>query len=115
MPWTRVSSILPPGPPEPPSSPHAVTPPAATTAARASPIALRIVCLSSCRRVGPAARPSVISRLAAPLVEIDGGDEHRPHHDLLPERLDAEDLEAVLQDGGDEHADDRAGDGPDAA
>src|SRR5581483_1143612 len=46
------------------------------------------------------------------LVDVDGGDEHRPDHDLLPERLDADDHEPVLQDGRDEQADDAAEDGP---
>src|SRR5689334_8614912 len=49
------------------------------------------------------------------LVDVDGGDEHRAHHDLLPERLDADDHEPVLQRGRDEHPDDAAEDGPVAA
>src|SRR3954454_4448482 len=45
---------------------------------------------------------------AAQLVEVDGGDEHRADGDVLPERIDPYDHEAVLQDGGDEDAEDRA-------
>src|SRR5687768_13218803 len=51
----------------------------------------------------------------AKLVEVDRDDEDRAHRDLLPERLDADDDEAVLQDGRDEDADDRPDDRADAA
>src|ERR1035438_1585641 len=44
------------------------------------------------------------------LVHIDGGDEHGPYHYLLPERLDTDDHESVLERGRDEHPDDAAED-----
>src|SRR3954471_1663522 len=52
---------------------------------------------------------------ASKLVEIDGADEHGAHGNLLPERLHADDHEAVLQDRGDEDAEDRAEHRSDAA
>jgi hypothetical protein len=36
------------------------------------------------------------------LVDIDGGDEDGSHHDLLPERLDTDDHESVLERSRDE-------------
>ena len=62
------------------------------------------------RAICPARR-----RGAATLVDVDGGDEHGADGDLLPERLHADDDEAVLQHGRDEQADDRAEDRADAA
>ncbi len=52
---------------------------------------------------------------AAKLVEVDGADQHRADGDLLPERLDADDHEAVLQHRRDEHAEDGPEDRADAA
>src|SRR6266571_9519149 len=61
-------------------------------------------------------RPAAAQGGGAPLlVDIDGGDEDDADHDLLPERLDADDHEPVLQRGRDEHPDDAAEDGPVAA
>src|SRR5690348_8679240 len=61
-------------------------------------------------------RPATAQGGGAPLlVDVDGGDEDGADHDLLPERLDADDHEPVLQRGRDEHADDAAEDGPVAA
>ena len=54
-------------------------------------------------------------RGAAGLVDVDGGDEDGADGDALPERLDADDHEAGLQDGRDEQADDGAEDGAFAA
>ena len=51
----------------------------------------------------------------APLVDVDGGDEDRADGDLLPERLDADDHESVLQDCGDEKPDDGPEDGADSS
>src|ERR1700755_979254 len=48
---------------------------------------------------------------APPLVDVDRGDEDGADHDLLPERLDADDHEPVLQRGRDENPDDAAEDG----
>src|SRR5580704_2096026 len=43
-------------------------------------------------------RPAAAQGGGAPLlVDVDGGDKHGAHHDLLPERLDADDHESVLQ------------------
>ena len=52
---------------------------------------------------------------AAQLVDVDGDDQDRADGDLLPERLDADDDEAVLQHGRDEQPDDGAEDRSDAA
>src|SRR6266704_1587923 len=61
-------------------------------------------------------RPAAAQGGGAPLlVDVDGGDEDDADHDLLPERLDADDHEPVLQRGRDEHPDDAAEDGPVAA
>ena len=67
-------------------------------------------------------QPAAHRRLAAAqgsgaplLVDVDGGNEDGADHDLLPERLDADDHEPVLQRGRDEHPDDAAEDGPVAA
>lgn len=49
---------------------------------------------------------------APPLVDVDGRDQHGSHHHLLPERLDTDDHESVLQRSWDENADDAAEDGP---
>src|SRR3954452_12926030 len=57
----------------------------------------------------------LVLRAAAKLVEVDGADQHRPDGDLLPERLDADDDEPVLQHGRDEDAEDGPEHGPDAA
>ena len=69
----------------------------------------------------PAPRPEQRSGVAASscrgptdLVDVHRGDQHGADGDLLPERLDADDDEAVLQDGRDEEADHGAEDRADA-
>src|SRR5215212_7118633 len=122
MPCTSVMVTLPPPLPVPPPLlsplPHALAASraAAPTAHQvrtrmASPITLPV------RDGRDAARPAVLGGAgpASGLVQVDRGDEHRADDHLLPERSDAEDLEAVLQHRGDEHADDRAQDAADAA
>src|SRR3954454_10602255 len=52
---------------------------------------------------------------ALELIDVHGRDQDETDRHLLPERLDVRDDEPVLQHGRDEHAHDRADDGPDAA
>src|SRR5689334_14822500 len=60
--------------------------------------------------------PSLLALARAPhLVEIHGDDQDGADSDLLPERLDTDDDEAVLEHGGDEDAEDGPEDRPDAA
>ena len=49
---------------------------------------------------------AVALRPAAQLVEVHGADQHGADGNLLPERLNAHDHEAVLQHGRDEHSKD---------
>src|SRR6266511_4469942 len=57
---------------------------------------------------------AVALRPAAQLVEIDGADQDGADGNLLPEGLNADDHEAVLQHCGDEHSEDGSEDGADA-
>src|SRR5919197_6427213 len=60
-------------------------------------------------------RSPSLPRTPPELVDVDGDDQHGADRHLLPERLDPEDHEAVVQHGRDQHADDRAEHGPHAA
>src|SRR6266700_951910 len=58
-------------------------------------------------------RPAAAQDGRAPLlVDVDRGDEYGPDNYLLPERLDTDDHESVLEGGRDEQADDGTEDGP---
>src|SRR5262249_29661236 len=60
-------------------------------------------------------RLSCVPPAATKLIDVHGEDDRRPDDDLLPERLDGLDHEAVLENGGDERADGAPEHGPDAA
>jgi len=47
-------------------------------------------------------------RVTSPLIEVDGGDQNGADSNLLPEGLDADDNEPVLENGGNEEAYDGA-------
>src|SRR4051812_15041759 len=52
---------------------------------------------------------------ALPLIDVHGGNEHRAHHHLLPERPHPENLKPVLQHHRNEHPDNRPHHSPHAA
>src|SRR5919107_427102 len=106
-------------PPPPPLSP----PPHAATANAASASTAAASRRSRVRRdVDMCVPPPVdamylalVLRPPAQLIEVDRADENGADGDLLPERLDADDHEAVGQHGGDEHPEHGPEDGADPA
>src|SRR5699024_3526645 len=122
--WVETASMTRwPPPPSPPPRLQAARPVPATAAAPRASMPRRLsrdlVMVIMVISLSRGARPprgwgGSAGGLAAQHVEADGEGDHETDHDLLPERRDVEDVQAVADHGQEDRAHERAGGAPGA-